>query len=94
VVDKVKNSKSKDFIQSLEELIVKIPLRRWTEESTWYDHRISGPDYYSPSCSSSSDDDDYDGFSDSPSMDFWDRRVFERDEFFTYTTKVDNYVLN
>ena len=94
MVNKRKDSESKDFIKSLEEIIVKIPLRRWTEKSTLFDdHRISGPDYYSPSCSSSSDDDDYDGFSDSPSMDFWDRRVFERDEFFTYTTKVDNYVL-
>src|SRR3989344_9948 len=67
MVNKRKDSESKDFIKSLEEIIVKIPLRRWTEKSTLFDdHRISGPDYYSPSCSSSSDDDDYDEYISKP----------------------------
>ena len=86
----MKDSKSQKFIQSLEEIIIKIPLRSWAEESEWYDIKISGPDYYSPSYGS---DDDPDGYSDSPSLDYWDRRVFERGEFFTYTTKIDSYVL-
>ena len=93
MANKEKDSKSSDFIQKLEGIIVKVPLKMWTEESTRHEKQTRGPHNYDDHSYGSSDYDDTDGFSDSPPLSFWDRRVFERSEFFTYGVEIDDYVL-